>query len=166
MVMRSTGLAGLWLALLVAGRTTAGVATEEIAPDFALKSTAGPNLRLSEYRGNVVMLAFWASWCGGCRAQLRAFDALHASYERIGFTLLSVNLDPSIAQARETAASLGVSYPVLSDPDGTVGELYAIEDVPTVVFIDRDGRVRDVVEGFNRTNEDYYADRLRALLRE
>lgn len=141
-------------------------AAEDGAPDFALKSTAGPNLRLSEYRGEIVMLAFWASWCGDCRALLQSFNELDARYRDIGFKVLAVNLDPKMAQAQETAAQLDLSFPVLHDPDGAVAELYEVDDVPLVVFIDRDGRVREAVEGFSRTNQSYHADRLRTLLRE
>jgi peroxiredoxin len=166
MVRRTVCLASA-LALLVATATLGadGLAGDS-APDFALKSTAGPNLRLSEYRGEVVMLAFWASWCGECRALLQSFNSLHDSYERIGFRLLSINLDPQMTQARETAASLDLNFPVLHDARGTVGELYSVDDVPTVVFIDREGYIREVIEGFSRSNQNQYTDRLRALLRE
>ena len=167
MVMRTVWVASTLV--LLALNPAMAADDEEVdtgAPDFVLKSTAGPNLRLSEYRGEVVMLAFWASWCGECRAQLQSFNELHESYSDIGFRLLSVNLDPQITQARETAGSLGLSFPVLHDWDGEIGELYDVDDVPLVVFIDRDGQVREVVEGFSRTNQEYYADRLRSLLRE
>ena len=136
------------------------------APDFALKSTTGPNLRLSEYRGEVVLLTFWASWCGECRTQLKEFEALHQSYGESGLAVLAVNLDPQMAQARDTAQSLGLTYPVLHDVGGVVGEMYEVDDMPLVVFIDREGQVREVVEGFSRTEQDHYADQLRNLLRE
>lgn len=166
MVMRTIWVASVLALLATCPVTAAEDNADAHAPDFALKSTAGPNLRLSEYRGEVVMLAFWASWCGECRAQLQGFNELHASYKDIGFKLLSVSLDPKIAQARETAASLGLDFPVLHDPAGTVGELYSVDDLPLVVFVDREGRIREVVEGFSRSNQNYYADRLRSLLRE
>lgn len=166
MVRRTVWLASALVLLIATATLGADKAKDDSAPDFALKSTAGPNLRLSEYRGEVVMLAFWASWCGECRALLQSFNTLHDSYATIGFRLLSINLDPQMAQARETASSLDLNFPVLHDVRGAIGELYSVEDVPTVVFIDRDGRIREVVEGFSRSNQDYYTDRLRALLRE
>lgn len=143
-----------------------GLSVDSRAPDFVLKSTAGPNLRLSEYRGEVVVVAFWASWCGECRGLLEVFETLHQSYADTGFRMLSVNLDPQIAQARETAESLSVSFPVLHDVTGDVGELYEANDFPLVVFIDREGVLREIVEGFSRSEQDGYADRLRELLRE
>lgn len=144
-----------------------GDATDEAtAPDFVLKSTAGPNLRLSEYRGEVVMLAFWASWCGECRSQLEGFEELHQSYGESGLEVLSISLDSSLSQAANTAASLDVSFPVLFDARGEVGELYEVDDLPLVVYVDREGRVRETVEGYNRSEQDGLTERLRDLLRE
>jgi peroxiredoxin len=136
------------------------------APDFVLKSTDGPNLRLSEYRGQVVMLTFWASWCGACRTQLQSFEELHESYANVGFEVLAVSLDSKMSQAREAAESLNLAFPILYDAGGEVGELYEVDDLPLVVLIDRDGRVREVAEGSERANTDQIAEKLRALLRE
>ena len=170
MVMRTVWIASACALLAVdslsAADGSAESAASDLAPDFALKSAAGPNLRLSEYRGEVVMLAFWASWCGECRSQLQSFNDLHARYNAIGFKLLSINLDPAMARARDTAASLGLEYPVLHDGQGRVGKLYEVDDVPLVVLIDREGHVRESVAGKGRVNDSYYADRVRALLRE
>lgn len=166
MVMRSSR----WIAMLAALTCVAALAVDEQpdakAPDFVLKSTAGSNLRLSEYRGQVVMLAFWASWCGQCRAQLQTFDELHASYADVGFEVLAVSLDSRMAQARETAQSLDLSFPVLYDAGGEVGEIYDVDDLPVVVLIDRDGRLREATEGFERADADRIAEQVRALLRE
>jgi peroxiredoxin len=135
------------------------------APDFALKSTAGENLRLSEYRGEVVVLSFFAAWCGDCRAQASALSELHARYRDAGLELLAVSLDQTMRQASDTAAALDAAYPVLHDAGGTVGKLYEIERMPVVVVIDRSGVVRDVVQGYRRGATDY-VERVQALLRE
>ena len=141
-------------------------AEDGTAPDFVLKSTAGPNLRLSEYRGEVVMLAFWASWCGECRSQLESFEELHTAYGESGLELLSISLDSSLSQAANTAAALDVSFPVLYDARGEVGELYEVDDLPLVVYVDRDGRLRETVEGYSRAEQELFVERLRDLLRE
>lgn len=166
MVMRTAWIASTLVFFACASVAAEDEAIDDRAPDFALKSTTGPNLRLSEYRGEIVMLAFWASWCGECRAQLQSFNDLHARYRDIGFRVLAVNLDPKMAQAQEAAAQLDLTFPVLHDSRGTVGALYDVDELPLVVFVDRDGRVREIVEGYNRGKQDYYADRARALLRE
>jgi peroxiredoxin len=152
------------------GYWQAGAADDEsgaaTAPDFVLKSTAGPNLRLSEYRGEVAMLAFWASWCGECRTQLQQFEELHHAYGGSGLRMLTINLDPGMEQGADTAASLGLSIPVLHDPDGEVAELYEVSDLPLVVYVDRDGALRERIEGYSRGESERFVTSLRELLRE
>jgi len=164
--MRSARLIAMLAALLCGSAFAVDDETDAAAPDFVLKSTAGPNLRLSEYRGEVVMLAFWASWCGQCRSQLQSFDALYSSYADVGFEVLAVSLDSQMSQARDTAQALNLGFPVLFDAGGDVGELYDVDDLPLVVLVDRDGRVREIAEGAERANADRIAEELRALLRE
>jgi peroxiredoxin len=134
------------------------------APDFVLKSLEGKNLRLSEYRGEVVMLSFSASWCGDCRAQLTELGAMRDRYQDAGVELLAVSLDQSARQAEGMTAA--ATYPVLHDAAGDVGRLYDVTKIPVVVLIDRGGVVRDVFEGFRRGNEALYLERVQALLRE
>jgi peroxiredoxin len=136
------------------------------APDFVLKSVSGRNLRLSEYRGEVVMLSFWATWCGDCRAQLTELADMYSRYQDAGVMLLAVSLDQNERQAGEFAASLGVVYPVLHDPSGEVGRLYDVPKIPARVLIDRSGVVREVFEGFKRGAESQYLESVQALLRE
>ena len=136
------------------------------APDFALKSAAGPNLRLSEYQGEVVMLNFWATWCGPCRQEMPQLEKIYARYEDAGFTLLGINVDGEPERARRMAEEVGVSFPVLFDDDKTVSKLYDIRAMPVTVLIDRDGQVREVHHGYRPGVEAEYLDRVRALLRE
>ncbi len=155
-------LAGL---LAIAGSVSA--ATQLLgseAPDFVLKSVAGKNLRLSEYRGEVVMLSFWATWCGDCRAQLEQLGAMHDRYQDAGVELLAVSLDQNARQAGEMTAE--ATYPVLHDAAGEVGRMYDVTKMPVMVLIDRGGVVREIFEGFRRGNEEQYLERVQALLRE
>ncbi len=134
------------------------------APDFVLKSLAGKNLRLSEYRGEVVILSFWATWCGDCRAQLEELAAMRDRYQDAGVELLAVSLDQNARQASDVTAD--ANYPVLHDAAGEVGRLYDVTRMPVMVLIDRGGVVREVFEGFRRGNEQQYLERVQALLRE
>jgi peroxiredoxin len=136
------------------------------APDFVLKSASGENLRLSEFRGEVVMLSFWATWCGECRAQLTELNDWYGTYGNAGLRLLAVGLDREFADVRETADSLRLDFPVLHDAGLEVSRLYGVEAMPVAVLIDRDGIVRDAIEGFRRTDEQVLLDRVRDLLRE
>jgi peroxiredoxin len=134
------------------------------APDFVLKSVSGKNLRLSEYRGDVVMLSFWATWCGDCRAQLAELGEMRDRYQDAGVELLAVSLDQNARQAGEMMA--GAGYPVLHDTTGEIGRLYDVTKMPVMVLIDRGGVVREVFEGFRRGNEEQYLERVQSLLRE
>jgi peroxiredoxin len=159
--------AALAVTLAAASAVTAATKlTGTEAPDFVLKSLSGENLRLSEYRGEIVMLSFWATWCGDCRAQLRELGAMRKRYRDAGVELLAVSLDQNSRQADEMASALGASYPILHDADGEVGKLYAVDKMPMMVLIDRSGIVRDVFQGYRRGSEQQYLDRVQALLRE
>ena len=136
------------------------------APDLALKSATGENLRLSEYRGNVVMINFWATWCGPCRQEMPLLEELYARYERVGFNLLGVNIDDDSRRAMDMAEELGVSFPVLFDARKEVSRLYEVEAMPVTVLVDREGTVRYVQHGYKPGYEDKYLDQIRSLLRE
>jgi peroxiredoxin len=136
------------------------------APDFALRSSLGENLRLSEYRGQVVMLNFWATWCGPCRQEMPLLEDIYGRYEPAGFSLLAINLDEENADALDMASDLGVTFPLLFDDEKTVSRLYDIRAMPMTVLIDRDGRVRHVHQGYRPGYESRYLDEVRSLLRE
>jgi peroxiredoxin len=164
--MRALWSGAALIALLVAaGTVSAATALKGVeAPDFVLKSFSGKNLRLSEYRGEVVMLSFWATWCGDCRAQLTELGAMRDRYQDAGVELLAVSLDQSARQASDMTKDS--TYPVLHDAAGEVGRLYDVTKMPVMVLIDRGGVVREVFEGFRRGNEEQYLERVQALLRE
>lgn len=136
------------------------------APDFALKSSTGENLRLSEYRGDVVMINFWATWCGPCRQEMPLLDEIHGRYRDAGFTVIGVNLDGESDRARRMAEDLGVSFPLLFDEDKSVSKLYGIRAMPVTFLIDRDGTVRHVHQGYRPGFEDRYLEQVRQLVTE
>ena len=100
------------------------VTIKDDAPDFTLKSLQGSNLRLNEYRGQVVLLNFWASWCGPCRQEMPILDRIHKRYTDAGFAVLSVNVEGDEAPARALASETHVTFPVLIDEGQRVSELY------------------------------------------
>jgi peroxiredoxin len=136
------------------------------APDFVLKSASGKNYRLSEYRGQVVLLGFWASWCGECRSQLESLAGLYRRYAGSDLEMLGVSLDRERSQVIEAATALGVGFPALHDAGGEVGELYDVDKLPYVVLVDRDGLVRSEFTGYRRGEENGYLERVRELLSE
>ena len=135
------------------------------APDFTLKSMSGENLRLQELRGQVVLVNFWATWCGPCRQEMPVLDQIHKRYESMGFAVLGLNVDTDAAKARKIAERLGVSFPLLLDTDQKVSKQYEVSAMPFTVLVDRDGAVRYIHEGYKPGDEGVYVDRLKALLR-
>jgi len=161
-----TILPGIILAIFAASSLASSTLEGQSAPDFVLKSSAGDNLRLSEYRGDVVMINFWATWCGPCRQEMPLLDDLYSRYERVGFTLLGVNIDDDSRRAMKMIEELGVNFPVLFDDGKDVSKLYAVEAMPVTVLVDREGTVRHVHHGYKPGYEEKYLTEIRALLRE
>jgi len=159
-------LLGLTLSVFAATSLASSDLTGQAAPDFALKSSSGDNLRLSEYRGDVVMVNFWATWCGPCRQEMPLLDELYSRYERVGFSLLGVNIDDDSHKAMNMVSELGVSFPVLFDARKEVSKLYKVEAMPVTVLIDREGTIRYVHHGYKPGYEDKYLNQIRSLLRE
>jgi peroxiredoxin len=157
---------GALLSVFAVGTMAASDLTGQSAPDFALKSATGENLRLSEYRGDVVMINFWATWCGPCRQEMPLLDDLYTRYERVGFNLLGVNIDDDSRRAMQMVKDLGVSFPVLFDDSKVVSELYQVEAMPVTVIVDREGLVRYVHHGYKPGYEEHYLTEIRSLLRE
>ncbi len=136
------------------------------APDFALKGLDGRNLRMSEFRGQVVLVNFWARWAGDSRQEMPALDRINTTYNRAGLVVLGVSVDEDLKRAREFADSMHVSYPILFDTGSDIGRDYFLERMPVTVLVDRAGVVRYSSVGFKRGDERAYLDHIRELLRE
>jgi peroxiredoxin len=135
-------------------------------PDFSLRTVAGENQKLSEHRGEVVVLGFWARWCGDCRQAMQALNALYEKYERGGLVMWGVNVGDTSDQAAAMSRSLELSFPTLVDPDKTVSEQFNLSKMPLVVLIDRDGVVRFSHTGYERGDDALIANQLRQLINE
>lgn len=136
------------------------------APDFTLKSNSGENLRLAEQRGKVVMLNFWASWCGPCRKEMPLLDEMYQRYNKAGFTLYGVNVEQNTSDAEKLLRELGTSFPILWDPESKVSKLYKVNAMPTTIMIDKEGKIRYVNRGYKPGDEDKYREQIRELIRE
>lgn len=156
----------LFAMLAAAPLAQATVTAQAAAPDFTLRSADGRNLRLKEQRGQVVLVNFWASWCGPCRQEMPQLKRLYDKYRAAGFTLLAVNIDDDAGLGTRTAARWGLHFPVLLDADKTVSRLYDLGSMPATVLIDRDGRVRYLHRGYREGMEEAYERQIRELVKE
>ncbi len=136
------------------------------APDFTLRTLDGQKLRLGEQRGRVVLVNFWATWCGPCRQEMPHLNKLYEKYKSSGFVLLGVNVDDDTTQAAGVATRLGVTFPVLPDADKRVSRQYDLSAMPSTVLIDRDGKVRYLHRGYQSGYENTYDKQIRELLKE
>ena len=144
----------------------AGSSSSGPAPQFSLESRGGPKISLAQYKGQVVMLNFWASWCGPCRQEMPLLDQMYKKYKPAGFTLIGVNVDKDAPPVKELLARKPVSFPVLLDPANQVSKAYHVDEMPSTVIIDRKGEIRYIHRGYRPGDENEYQDRIRQLIRE
>jgi peroxiredoxin/outer membrane lipoprotein-sorting protein len=110
------------------------------AGDFTLKDLEGREFNLKNLRGKVVLLSFWATWCGPCRLELPQMEKLHQEFKSKGLVVLGVN-DEESEIAREFVKSNNYSFPTLSDTKRDVARLYKISAIPTLIVVDREGKI-------------------------
>ena len=136
------------------------------APDFTLKSRSGENIKLSELRGEVVMINFWASWCAPCRKEMPLLEVLYKKYSDLGFVLLAVNVEEDPSKAEDLLRDIPVTFPVLYDNSNKVSKLYKVIAMPSTVIIDRDGKLRYLHRGYLPGYEEEYKKQVSELIRE
>jgi peroxiredoxin len=111
------------------------------APDFSLQDLSGNAVTLSSFKGQVVLINFWATWCGPCRIEMPAIEQRYAAHKDRGFVVLAVNLDEPQADVSAFAESFGLTFPVLLDPGARVNDLYRVRGYPTTLIVDREGMI-------------------------
>jgi peroxiredoxin len=152
--------------LIASSRAAAPTLVGKEAPDFVLKAMDGRNLRISEFRGQVVLLNFWARWASGSRQEMPALDRINTTYSRAGLVVLGVSVDEDLGRAREFAGAMKVSYPIVFDTGSDISRDYLLQQMPMTILVDRAGVVRYSNVGFKRGDERAYLDHIRELLRE
>jgi DsbE subfamily thiol:disulfide oxidoreductase len=109
------------------------------APDFTLANPDGRKVSLKDFRGKVVFLNFWATWCEFCRGEMPAMERLYREFKGKGFEIVAVNVKDKRQDALAMVKELKLTYPIVIDPEGEVGLLYGAHGMPTTYLIDRDG---------------------------
>jgi len=158
-------IAAITAALAIALPALAGYSSGP-APQFTLSARGGPNVSLAQYHGQVVMINFWASWCGPCRQEMPLLESIYKKYNKLGFTLLGVNVEPDSKAADDWLQATPVSFPILYDKDSKVSKLYEVAGMPSTVIIDRRGKLRMLHRGYKPGDENEYLDSIRSLIRE
>ena len=159
-----------WFSILFASLLLFGTANsaniQGKAPNFTLKSNTGKNIKLSELRGQVVLLNFWASWCGPCRQEMPLLEKLQQRYSALGFTVLGVNVEEDSSKAKSLLKDIPVSFPILFDTQNTVSKQYNVSAMPSTVMIDRNGNMRYLHKGYKPGDEAQYKKWVKQLVKE
>ena len=155
-------LLGLMLAGMLLSPLTqaASLHIGEEASNFTLKSLAGPNEKLSEQRGKIIVLSFWASWCGTCQPHLQVLNRLVREHADKGMELWVVSMDKGHKKTIKAAEKMALEATILLDDQQSIAENYLVDELPTTVIIDRDGVIRSVHVDFNANDENRYRKEL------
>ena len=159
-------LAALLAALVAVAWPAAATDGSPPAPGFKLANRAGGELSLDGLKGQVVMINFWASWCGPCRQEFPALDQIYAKYKPMGFQMIAINVESEKADAEKFLGKTPVSFPILFDPDNKVSGSYGVSAMPTTFLVDRQGRLRWQHRAYKPGDEAKYIEQIRAMLRE
>lgn len=147
-------------------KTSFAVERGALAINFTLPEITGGEINLEDYKGQVVYLDFWASWCKPCVQSFPALDELRAKFKAQGFEVIAVNLDHKLEKAEQFIHNNPVSYPLAYDQQATVAKAYNVQAMPSGFFIDRKGIIRLVHKGFNKGDEKKIEKAIKLLLSE
>lgn len=138
------------------------------APDFSLPSLQGTSKKngvmMRDFRGKVVYVDFWASWCGPCRKSMPVLEEIRTKYKDQGFEVVAINVDESTDDALRFLSKYPVSYPILLDPQGKTPALYKVEGMPTAYIVDKAGVIRYVHTGFQNHDREKIEQTVKKLL--
>lgn len=138
--------AGVWIAVALGGVVLLAAlflssGSQVGALDFEATTLSGEAVRLSDYRGQVVMLNFWATWCPPCRREMPDIQAAYAQHAAAGFAVLAINNAETAPAIQPFASSLGLEFPIVLDTAGSLQRAFGIRGYPTSIFIDRSGAI-------------------------
>jgi thiol-disulfide isomerase/thioredoxin len=138
------------------------------APGFQLTGRGGKTIDLAQFKGQVVMINFWATWCKPCRDEMPLLEDIYKKYKPMGFTMLGVNVEPDSKDAEVWLGKLSkpVTFPIAYDVDSKVSKLYKVETMPSTVIVDRKGNVRVLHRGYKTGDENVYLTQIRSMLKE
>jgi len=160
-----TAVSALATVLLIC-TTAAALSTGETPPPIDLPDQRGRKVDLKALRGNVVLVDFWASWCGPCRQEMPVLESLHEKYADQGLVIVGVNIDHNPKKMNKFLRGVPVSFRIVHDPKITIAQRYEPSTMPSSYLIGRAGKLRYVHEGFRKKDAEEIEKRVKALLAE
>ena len=150
--------------LLLSAPSASALEVGDRAPQFAARDlNGGANFSLAAYRGKVIYLDFWASWCAPCLTSLPLLEKLRKEFPARKFQILAINVDRDLAKARQSLRQHPVGYPSGTDPEGRLPGVFQLETLPTSFLIDQHGLIRHIQHGFQSSDIASLRKRIRAL---
>lgn len=138
----------------------------EKAKDFVLKDINGKEYKLSDFKGKIVVLDFWATWCPPCRASLPFFNELYKTYKDRGLVVIGISVDISERTVKRFVQDKKLEYLILLDKDNLVSDLYNVFSIPTTIIIDKNGNVVMRRTGFSKSHAQLFENKVKELLKE
>ncbi|MEP6601347.1 MAG: TlpA disulfide reductase family protein [Nitrospirota bacterium] len=136
-----------------------------LAPDFLLQTLDGREIHLSDYRGHVVFLNFWATWCGPCKIEMPAIEKLYREFRPKGLAVVAVSSDSEgAAVTRPYRESLGLTFTIAHDPEMRVGRLYGVHSLPVTFLVNREGVITHQIFGARDWDDTEARSGIRQLL--
>ena len=175
--MKPVLIASLWLATLVMvlGAPSTGLAQtapweiEKLpsspAPTFSLPDMAGKAVSLTDFKGQVLLINFWATWCGPCREEMPALDGLYQKFKGEGLTVIGIAIDNDQNLVKQFLSATKTKFPILSDPDMTCHDAYKVFTYPTTFLVDRKGIIQKYWLGTQEWDNEQFEKILREYLR-
>lgn len=150
---------------VISGFFGSGTAFATQAPDFKLDGLQ-KQIKLSKYRGKIVYVDFWASWCQPCRKSFTWMNKMQSLYGKEGFTVIAINLDESREKANKFLKQIPANFDVAFDPRGRTAEAYQVKAMPSSYLVDKNGNLVHANLGFRGTDEDKLEIKIRDLLKK
>jgi thiol-disulfide isomerase/thioredoxin len=140
----------------------------QAAPQFQATTFDGKKIQLTEFQGKVVLIDFWASWCGPCRQEMPFLNELHQRYRKSPFEIIAVNIDDKIGNAKSFIDRLPdpIHFTVVEDSEQQIPPLYDIKGMPSSILLDKKGVIRFWHTGFKESNKEDYISEIDGLLKE
>ena len=148
----------------VAAQADGGAQAGKPAPALSGKTLAGKPVSLAGFKGKVVLVDFWASWCAPCKEEMPVLQKLNKKYGGQGFTVLGVSVDNEEDKAKEFIKKMGVTFPIMHDKGHAIAERYKPAKMPTSFIVDREGKIRFVHEGFEKADIAKFDKEIKSLL--